>query len=64
MMGITIKHSLKTTGTEGNIPVPVVKRFARYLVHVQSQREAGAMWITSGDIADDLGLTSSTVRRT
>jgi len=35
----------------------------RYLTHVQGLREAGLEWISSKDLAEALGLTSSTVRQ-
>ncbi len=45
------------------IPNPVIRRLPKYLVHVQELREEGVEWASSQDIADALGLTSSTVRQ-
>ncbi|MGA0333154.1 MAG: redox-sensing transcriptional repressor Rex [Kiritimatiellia bacterium] len=46
-----------------HIPQPVIRRLPKYLVHVQELREEGVEWASSQDIADALGLTSSTVRQ-
>jgi len=45
------------------IPNPVIRRLPKYLVHVQELREEGVAWASSQEIADALGLTSSTVRQ-
>ncbi len=45
------------------IPHPVIRRLPKYLVHVQELREEGVEWASSQEIADALGLTSSTVRQ-
>lgn len=45
------------------IPQSVVKRLTKYLTYVQGLRAAGVDWVSSQDIADALGLTSSTVRQ-
>ena len=45
------------------IPNPVIRRLPKYLVHVQELRDDGVEWASSQDIADALGLTSSTVRQ-
>lgn len=45
------------------MPQPVIRRLPKYLVHVQELREEGVEWASSQDIADALGLTSSTVRQ-
>jgi len=41
----------------------VIKRLARYLATVQQCRRRGEEWVSSKDLADALGLTSSTVRQ-
>lgn len=46
-----------------HIPHPVIRRLPKYLVHVQELREEGGEWASSQEIADALGLTSSTVRQ-
>jgi len=46
-----------------HIPTPVIRRLPKYLVHVQELRDEGVEWASSQDIADALGLTSSTVRQ-
>ena len=45
------------------IPQSVVKRLTKYLTYVQGLRAAGVDWVSSQDIADALGVTSSTVRQ-
>lgn len=45
------------------IPVPVVQRLTKYLVHVRWLCEADMTWASSERIAHALGLTSSTVRQ-
>jgi redox-sensing transcriptional repressor len=51
------------TQQAATIPVPVVRRFTKYLSHVQGLRKDGARWVSSSELADALGLTSSTVRQ-
>lgn len=46
-----------------DMPQSVVGRLTRYLAHVQTLSSDGIKWISSQDIADNLGLTSSTVRQ-
>lgn len=46
-----------------HIPNPVIRRLPKYLVHVQELRDEGVEWASSQEIADALGLTSSTVRQ-
>ncbi|MEX2607240.1 MAG: redox-sensing transcriptional repressor Rex [Kiritimatiellia bacterium] len=46
-----------------DMPKPVIRRLPKYLVHVQELREEGVVWASSQEIADALGLTSSTVRQ-
>ena len=45
------------------LPQPVRRRLPRYLIYVRELREAGVEWVSSADLARDLGLTSSTVRQ-
>jgi redox-sensing transcriptional repressor len=45
------------------VPHPVIRRLPKYLVHIQELREEGVEWASSQEIADALGLTSSTVRQ-
>lgn len=45
------------------IPGPVIRRLPKYLVHVQELRDEVVEWASSQEIADALGLTSSTVRQ-
>ena len=45
------------------IPSPVIRRMTQYLAYVRGKLQHGVEWITSSDIAEDLGLTSSTVRQ-
>lgn len=45
------------------MPQSVIRRLTRYLTHTQMLCLQGVKWISSQDIADNLGLTSSTVRQ-
>lgn len=45
------------------MPAPVVQRLTKYLTFVRELREKGVEWVSSQDIAEALGLTSSTVRQ-
>lgn len=45
------------------IPRSVIRRLTRYLTEMQSLEAGGIEWVSSADIADTLGLTSSTVRQ-
>ena len=49
--------------TKPPIPLSVVRRFPQYFAHAQRQRESGVAWVSSRDLAEALGLTSSTVRQ-
>jgi redox-sensing transcriptional repressor len=46
-----------------NIPPSVIKRMTKYLAYVQGLNAAGVEWVSSSELADTLGLTSSTVRQ-
>lgn len=45
------------------LPSTVIRRFTRYMSHLQDVRDSGTQWVSSQEIADALGLTSSTVRQ-
>lgn len=45
------------------IPHSVVQRLTKYLAHVQQRCGEGADWVSSPELAQSLGLTSSTVRQ-
>jgi redox-sensing transcriptional repressor len=45
------------------LPTPVVQRLPKYLSHVAELHRQGVVWVSSTDLADALGLTSSTVRQ-
>jgi redox-sensing transcriptional repressor len=45
------------------IPPSVVKRLPKYLAYVQSLSTRKLEWVSSNELADQLGLTSSTVRQ-
>jgi redox-sensing transcriptional repressor len=45
------------------IPSSVVKRLTRYLTLVQNLDSQGEEWVSSKEVAEQLGLTSSTVRQ-
>ncbi len=51
-------QSLKKT-----IPPSVVKRLPKYLAYVQSLCAEDIEWVSSNELAEQLGLTSSTVRQ-
>lgn len=46
-----------------NIPFPVIRRFAQYRTYVSDVKAQGREWVLSNDFANNLGLTSSTVRK-
>ena len=46
-----------------SLPPSVVKRLTKYLSHVQGLCGDGVRWVSSHDLAQTLGLTSSTVRQ-
>lgn len=46
-----------------SIPPPVVQRLTKYLAHVQQRCSEGVEWVSSVELAQTLGLTSSTVRQ-
>jgi redox-sensing transcriptional repressor len=45
------------------IPPSVIRRLTKYLAEVQRLRQMGREWVSSQDLAEQLGLTSSTVRQ-
>ena len=45
------------------IPRSVLRRLTRYLVEAQGLRREDVEWVSSQELADTLGLTSSTVRQ-
>ncbi|MBM4149279.1 MAG: redox-sensing transcriptional repressor Rex [Lentisphaerae bacterium] len=49
--------------TQTPIPSSARRRLARYLTFLQELRARGVEWVSSQEIADSLGLTSSTVRQ-
>jgi redox-sensing transcriptional repressor len=51
------------TRKDNRIPPSVVRRLTRYLAHIQTLRAGRQEWVSSQDLADSLGLTSSTVRQ-
>ncbi len=46
-----------------DIPASVVRRFPKYYAYVQRRRRDGGEWVSSQDLGEALGLTSSTVRQ-
>jgi len=46
-----------------DMPQSVISRLTRYLTHIQTLCASGVKWVSSQEIADNLGLTSSTVRQ-
>lgn len=51
------------TKNDGRLPNPVIRRLPKYYVRVRELRDGGREWISSHGLAEDLGLTSSTVRQ-
>ena len=49
--------------THRRLPGPVLRRFPRYLTHVRELQRVHQVWVTSREIAETLGLTTSTVRQ-
>jgi redox-sensing transcriptional repressor len=45
------------------IPPTVVRRLPKYLAHAQRLRQTGVEWVSSAELGEALGLTSSTVRQ-
>ncbi|MCE9614356.1 MAG: redox-sensing transcriptional repressor Rex [Lentisphaerae bacterium] len=45
------------------LPGPVLRRFPRYLTHVRELKKVQQQWVSSREIAETLGLTTSTVRQ-
>lgn len=45
------------------LPQPVVRRLPRYLIDAQELHASGATWVSSVELGNALGLTSSTVRQ-
>ena len=45
------------------IPQSVLRRLTKYLAHAQMMQARGADWVSSQEIAEALGVTSSTVRQ-
>lgn len=57
------KASMRQPRIPGRIPATVVKRLPKYLSHAQKLWRRGVAWVSSGELAEALGLTSSTVRQ-
>jgi redox-sensing transcriptional repressor len=51
------------TQTTTRIPPTVVKRLPKYLMLAQKLRQQGVEWVSSLELGEALGLTSSTVRQ-
>lgn len=51
------------TNDQQRLPGPVLRRFPRYLTHVRELKKVGQLWVSSREIAETLGLTTSTVRQ-
>lgn len=50
-------------GEQCRIPAAVIRRLPKYLTYAQRLRLAGVEWVSSFELAEGLGLTSSTVRQ-
>lgn len=49
--------------TSKMLPKPVIQRLPKYLTHVHELTSSGIPWVSSHQLADQLGFTSSTVRQ-
>jgi redox-sensing transcriptional repressor len=49
--------------SSNTVPPSVVRRLTKYLAHVQQRCGEGVEWVSSNELAQTLGLTSSTVRQ-
>jgi len=58
LRNVRLMHSPKKA-----IPPSVVKRLPKYLAYVQALSLQKLEWVSSNELADQLGLTSSTVRQ-
>lgn len=54
---------ISTQAEPVKIPATVVRRLPKYLTLAQQLRQAGVAWVSSAELAEALGLTSSTVRQ-
>ncbi len=52
-----------THNDQVRIPQSVVRRLPKYLTQAQRLRQAGVEWVSSAELGEALGLTSSTVRQ-
>ncbi len=52
-----------TVDRPSGIPIPVVRRFTKYLGHLQHLKRDKKEWVSSQDLAQALSLTDSTVRQ-
>ena len=48
---------------DNSLPAPVLRRFPRYLTHVRELKKVNQVWVSSREMAETLGLTTSTVRQ-
>lgn len=53
----------QTAVVRRTIPLTVIRRLTKYLAFVQESDGKNIRWISSGKIAEQMGLTSSTVRQ-
>lgn len=51
------------TETHKCLPPSVIRRLTKYLTHIQVLQTQGVEWVSSQELATNLGLTSSTVRQ-
>jgi redox-sensing transcriptional repressor len=54
---------MSETTDSARLPRPVIRRLIQYLRHAKLERLAGNQWTSSKQMANQLGLTSSTVRQ-
>lgn len=52
-----------TDSSTARIPGAVIRRLPKYLTQAQYLRQQGVEWVSSSELAQGLGLTSSTVRQ-
>ena len=60
---MTLERSDMPATNKNLLPQPVIQRLPKYLTHVLELKGSGESWVSSGNMALSLGLTSSTVRQ-
>ena len=56
-------EAMANRNSNSALPASVLRRLPKYLAHIQNLRGHGKEWVSSLELAEALGLTSSTVRQ-